>query len=96
MVPAIAIRLKECLDELDKRQYKHLPESVIRKGIRQFDLGATTNTSQWFNKKDGSATNLQLPSSRKNKEHKVCVYIRRSAIKEHVLLELDKGMVAYI
>ncbi|KXJ29150.1 uncharacterized protein LOC114576326 [Exaiptasia diaphana] len=54
MVPAIAIRLKECLDELAKGQYKHLPESVIRKGIREFDLGATTNTSQWFLKRDAT------------------------------------------
>ena len=46
-LPAIALRLKLCLDILEKRGVQHPPENLIRRSIRQNDLGATTNTSQY-------------------------------------------------
>jgi hypothetical protein len=88
-VPAIAIRLKQCLEVLDRSGVHHSTESMIRRSIRENDLGATNNTSQWFNK-----TGLTIDdenTTRRDKHHKVCVYIKRSAIKTDILRKLDEG-----
>lgn len=88
-VAAIALRLKECLSLLDEHQVLHSSEIAIRKAIRENDLGATSNTSQWFNK-----TGLLIDdkkTTRKDKEQKVCIYIKRSVLKEDVLQQLDRG-----
>jgi uncharacterized protein with PIN domain len=89
-VAAVALHLKECLAILDDHCVQHSPEIVIRKAIREDDLGATINTSQWFNKKGLLHTN-DKKLIRKDKEQKVCIYIRRSVLKEDVLQILDRG-----
>ncbi len=92
-VPAIALRLKLCLEILEKRGVQHPSENLIRRSIRrsirQNDLGATTNMSQWFNKLGLTLDDKDV--TRKDKQQKVCVYIRRSFLNEDVLQKLDKG-----
>ncbi|KAK3708385.1 hypothetical protein QZH41_016642 [Actinostola sp. cb2023] len=90
-VPAIALRLKECLVVLEKNGIPHPPENLLRKTIRQNCLGATNNTSQWFNKKGLVLLESQHMTSRKDKEQKVCIYIRRSVLQEDLLQKLDKA-----
>ncbi|KAK3740883.1 hypothetical protein QZH41_003478 [Actinostola sp. cb2023] len=90
-VPAIALRLKECLMVLEKNGIPHPPENLLRKTIRQNCLGATNNTSQWFNKKGLVLLESQHMTSRKDKEQKVCIYIRRSVLQEDLLQKLDKA-----
>lgn len=74
---------------LDNNNVVHAPESSIRKAIRQNKLGAT-NTSQWFYKTGLDRNKVHV--QRKDKEQKVCVYVRRSVLEEELLKKLDKGV----
>ena len=83
------MRLKECLAILDSNEIEHPPENQICKAIREKNLGATSNTSQWFNKK--GLTIEDSRTTRTDKEQKVCMYIRHSQLDEDILRKLDKG-----